>query len=268
MTPRAGAGARLQSHDLPAWFEQNGRHHLPWRSTRDRWQVLVSEVMLHQTQVSRVAQAWPAFMAEFPTPGAMVEAGPAAVIRAWGRLGYPRRARRLHDAAVLIVSSGWPNDLRELPGVGRYTAAAVSAQADGADTPAVDVNVRRVLERVHGRRLTSTEADVAMMEVGRPLMGRDRLLALMDVGAHCCRPTSPRCGKCPLRAGCTTRGVLPSETRSRQAPFVGSFRARRGDVLASLRARLVHAASLDQEALGSLVDDGLAVVRGEIASLP
>src|SRR5689334_199866 len=101
--------------------------------------------MLHQTQVARVEAAWPHFVAAFPTPEAMTEAGPAAVIRAWGRLGYPRRARRLYEAAVVIVRDGWPDDLRALPGVGRYTAAAVRAQADDVDVPAVDVNIRRVV---------------------------------------------------------------------------------------------------------------------------
>jgi len=139
---------------LRSWYVRHGRHDLPWRATRDRWLVLMSEVMLHQTQVARVEAAWPAFVAAFPTPAAMAAAGPAAVIRAWGRLGYPRRARRLYEAAAVVARDGWPDDLRHLPGVGRYTAAAVRAQADDTDIPAVEVNVRRVVERCTGRALS------------------------------------------------------------------------------------------------------------------
>src|SRR6516165_9161859 len=128
--------------------------------------------MLHQTQAPRVEGAYPAFLAEFPTPAAMAAATPGDVIRAWGRLGYPRRARRLWETARRIAAEGWPADLRTLPGVGRYTAAAVAVQADDADLPAVDVNVRRVVERVAGRRLTVREAEAEMARVGRPLQGR------------------------------------------------------------------------------------------------
>ena len=106
--------------------------------------------MLHQTQAPRVAQVYDAFVAQFPTPAAMAAASPADVITAWDRLGYPRRARWLWDAARRIDADGWPEDLRELPGVGRYTAAAVAAQADGTDVIGIEVNIRRVCERVHG----------------------------------------------------------------------------------------------------------------------
>jgi len=253
---------------LAGWYAASGRHGLPWRATRDRWAVLVSEVMLHQTQVPRVAAVYDEFLAHFPTPAAMAAAGPGAVIAAWGRLGYPRRARRLFDAAVLIDAHGWPVDLTELPGVGRYTAAAVAAQADGTDVPAIEVNVRRVVERVMGSRLTEREAEAAMLRVGRPLHGRDRLLALMDVGAVFCRPRAPRCSECPLRRRCVTRGPLPEARRSRQAPFAGSFRQRRGEVMARLRVESACAGELDAEALASLVADGLAVVRRGRARLP
>jgi len=230
--------------------------------------VLVSEVMLHQTQVPRAGAAWPAFIERFPTPEAMADAGPGAVIEAWGRLGYPRRARRLWDAAARIAREGWPEDLTELPGVGRYTAAAVRAQADGDDVPAVEVNVRRVVERVEGRRLTDREAEQAMIRVGRPLRGRDRLLALMDVGAVVCHPHEPRCDECPLAKKCATRGELPDERRTRQAPFEGSFRQQRGAVLARLRGGPTPVALLDAAALRSLVADGLAAIDGDLAQLP
>jgi A/G-specific adenine glycosylase len=253
---------------LARWYDAHGRHDLPWRLTRDRWAILVSEVMLHQTQVPRVAGVYDGFLARFPTPEAMAAAGPGAVIEAWGRLGYPRRARRLYDASVVIARAGWPADLRQLPGVGRYTAAAVLAQADDEDVPAVEVNVRRVVERVTGGRLSEREAEAVSVRIGGPLRGRDRLLALMDVGAVLCRPRSPRCDECPVRRRCATRGPLPGETRPRQAAFAGSFRQRRGVVMARLRDGPVPAAELDADALASLVADGLAVVSRGRARLP
>ncbi|MEX2269352.1 MAG: A/G-specific adenine glycosylase [Acidimicrobiia bacterium] len=228
----------------------------------------MSEVMLHQTQVPRVEGAWLDFIARFPTPQAMADAGPGAVIEAWGRLGYPRRARRLWDSAVRIAENGWPDDLTDLPGVGRYTANAVRTQADGSDLPAVEVNIRRVVERVNGRRLTDREAEAAMIDVGSPMLGRDRLLALMDVGARLCRPHEPRCTECPLEARCATRGPLEGVTGPRQAPFEGSFRQQRGAVLARLRAGPTPVALLDTRALHSLVTDGLATIEGETAKLP
>lgn len=253
---------------LHAWYRRHGRHDLVWRLTRDPWLILTSEVMLHQTQVARAVVAWPAFAAEFPTPQATAAAGPAAVIREWGRLGYPRRARHLYDAAVLIARDGWPDDLRVLPGVGRYTAAAVRAQADDADLPAVDVNVRRVLQRVTGHVLSDREAELAMVEIGAPLRGRDRLLALMDVGALLCRGRDPQCDACPLFDRCSTRGPLAGEVKRKALPYAGSFRERRGQVMAALRAGRVRTNTLDADALASLVDDGLAVVNRGWARLP
>ena len=198
---------------LAHWYEEHGRHDLPWRLTRDRWAVLVSEVMLHQTQVPRVAAVYDDFLARFPTPEAMAAAGPGAVIEAWGRLGYPRRARRLYDAAVVIAERGWPDDLAVLPGVGRYTAAAVAAQADGVDVPAIEVNVRRVVERVVGERLGERAAEAASVRIGRPLHGRDRLLALMDVGALVCKPRARR-GARSARSDGGARRVARSRARA------------------------------------------------------
>lgn len=253
---------------LADWYARNGRHSLAWRATRDRWRILVSEVMLHQTQVARVAAAWPEFIGRFPTPEVMAAAGPGAVIAAWGRLGYPRRARRLWESAVRLTERGWPDDLTALPGVGRYTAAAIAAQADDADAVAVEVNVRRVVERARGRRLTDSEAEAAARDLGTPLRGRDRLLALMDVGALVCRPRQPRCSECPLHDRCAARGPVAGETRSRQGRFEGSFRQRRGRVLAELRVGPTDASRLDTDALASLVSDGLAAVDGATARLP
>jgi A/G-specific adenine glycosylase len=204
----------------------------------------------------------------------MAAAGAGDVIAAWGSLGYPRRARRLWEAAVAVSASGWPEDLAVLPGVGRYTADAVAAQVDGRDAPAIETNVRRVLERRAGRRLTPSEAVAASREAGRPLIGRDRLLALMDVGAVLCRPRAPRCSECPLAGGCAAfadpslvaAGV--GRRGQRQKRYEGSFRQRRGVVLAALRSGPVSVVELDGPALDALVVDGLAVTDGSVARLP
>ncbi len=254
---------------LARWYETHGRHDLPWRQTRDRWAVLVSEVMLQQTQVARVLAVWPEFIGRFPEPTVMADGGVGAVIGAWGRLGYPRRARRLWESSVLIADAGWPDVLTELPGVGRYTAAAIRAQADDEDVPALEVNIRRVVQRVEGTLLTERAAESASARVGRGLQGRDRLLALMDLGATVCTPRGPACTACPLRRRCATRGPLPNEVTARQPAFEGSFRQRRGLVMNRLRAEAnVPIAELDAEALASLVGDGLAIVSGTDARLP
>ena len=254
---------------LATWYEQHGRHDLPWRATRDPWAVLVSEVMLQQTQVGRVLVTWAPFMARFPTAAATAAAPLGAVIGAWGRLGYPRRARRLWESARVIAESGWPDDLTVLPGVGRYTAAAIRAQAHDADVPAAEVNIRRVVQRVEGRILGERAVEAASRRVGRGLAGRNRLLALMDLGATVCTARAPSCPTCPLRRRCASRGPLAGEARTRQPTFAGSFRQRRGIVMARLRAEpAVAVAELNAEALTSLVADGLAVVDCGAARLP
>ncbi len=249
--------------DLARWYAAHGRHELPWRAggvRHDRWAVLVSEVMLAQTQVARVVPAFDAFLAEFPTADALASAGPAAALRAWGRLGYPRRARRLWDAAVVIARDGWPVDYAALPGVGRYTASAIAAQADErADAVAVDVNIRRVAQRVEGRVLGPRAAEAAAVQHAVPLVGRDRLLALMDLGATVCTPREPRCDVCPLHSRCATRGRLDGERRAPAARYEGSHRQRRGRVLAALRAtESIARDELDAAPLASLLADGLA----------
>ena len=278
---------------LAAWYAGHGRHDLPWRATRDRWAVLVSEVMLQQTQVGRVAGVWPGFMARFPTPEAMASTGAGEVIAAWGTLGYPRRARRLWEAAGRIAAAGWPADLADLPGVGRYTAEAIRAQVDGHDAPAIETNIRRVVERHAGRTLSPAEAAAASRAAGHPLTGRDRLLALMDVGAVLCRPRAPHCPECPLEPDCATAAAIatghapgagatlsPTSAptaplhwrelgrRPRQAAYEGSFRQRRGRVLAELRAGPRPSATLDAAALDALIEDGLATLDGPLARLP
>jgi A/G-specific adenine glycosylase len=287
-TTDAVASRSLARMTLGEWYAEHGRHELPWRAVTDRWTVLVAEVMLHQTQVARVLQQWEPFLARFPTPEATAAAAPGDVISQWGSLGYPRRARRLWESATRIAANGWPDDLTELPGVGRYTAAAVRIQteaeaeptggeaelgasrrrADDTDDVAVDVNVGRVVQRVVGRRLPARAAEDAAVAVAEPLRGRDRLLALMDLGAMVCRPRDPSCDTCPLAGRCASKGPIPDESPSRQAPFAGSFRQRRGRVLDTLRSGDAAVSELDAEALGSLVTDGLAEISGRRAHLP
>lgn len=253
---------------LARWYARHGRHDLPWRSTRDRWAVVVSEVMLQQTQVARVAAAWPPFMATFPDVTAAATSGPGALITAWGRLGYPRRARRLWEASCAVAREGWPADLTALPGIGRYTAAAVAAQVDDADALGVEVNIRRVAQRTAGRRLGDVAAEAQARALVPDLHGRDRLLALMDLGATVCTARTPSCAACPLETRCATRGVLADEARPRAAPFEGSFRQRRGRVLAALRQGPTPVDDLDAGALASLVADDLACVTRRVAHLP
>ncbi|MDQ1519814.1 MAG: A/G-specific adenine glycosylase [Actinomycetota bacterium] len=254
-------------NELARWYRACGRHQLPWRATRDRWRILVSEVMLQQTQAPRVAAVWDDFIARFPDPATTAAAGPGAVIGAWGRLGYPRRARRLWEAAVEITEHGWPDDLRSLPGIGRYTAAAVVAQADDADAIGIEVNIRRVCERVAGERLRDRDAELVAVKIAAPLTGRDRLLALMDLGATVCTARVPACNGCPLFDACVTRGTHDDETRHRQGRFEGSFRQRRGQVLARLRDAPAPTEELDGEALYTLIADGLAEVERGVARL-
>ena len=198
-----------------------------------------------------------------PGPAPSSRRGERSATRA-GRGGCGRQP-------VAIAADGWPDDVTSLPGVGRYTARAVAAQCDDADVPAVEVNGRRVAERATGRALSDRDAEAALVELGAPLRGRDRLLALMDVGALACADRATRAAtRCPLRRRCATRGARAGERNSRQPRYEGSFRQRRGRVMAALRGgRAVDAGALDPDALASLVDDGLAVVDDEaIARLP
>lgn len=274
--PGAPAGSlgtmAVNGEALGAWYVRHGRHDLPWRpgdGPADRWVILVSEVMLAQTGVSRVRAVWDGFIGRFGSPEATARAGPAAVIAAWGRLGYPRRARWLWEAADRIATGGWPADLRRLPGVGPYTAAAVAAIADGTDTVGVDVNVRRVTSRLAGEVLADDAAAGAARRVAGPLHPRHRQLALIDLGATVCTARNPDCGRCPLSRGCRGPGLVVRSAPQR--PYAGSFRQRRGGVLAALRDAHpggVPAGTLDAAALASLVDDGLATVTAGTAHLP
>ena len=230
---------------LLAWFQANGRD-LPWRHTTDPYKILVSEVMLQQTQVDRVTPRWHAWLERWPTVESLAAASPGEVIVEWQGLGYNRRAVSLHRAAQHVAAHGWPDDLTELPGVGPYTAAAVGNFAFGRDVLPVDTNVRRVQER------TGELFDGACAQ------------ALFDLGATICLARTPRCGECPLAAGCPSRGRRYEPLR-KQSKFEGSFRQRRA---IALRAVAAGEQPADGDALVSLERDGLVVLRDGSARLP
>ncbi len=231
-----------------AWYAAAGRR-LPFRGTTDLYRVLVSEVMLHQTQAGRVGEAYAAFLARFPTVEALAEAEPADVLRAWRGLGYNRRATNLWRAARLVVAAGGrfpdtPEALGALPGVGPYTARAVAAIAFGCPVGPVDTNVRRVLGRVAVGDPTGLSPSAvqrladAMVPTDRPA---DWAHALMDLGATVCRARSPRCAECPVRSECryASVGRVPATpargVRHPALPFPASSRWLRGRIVDLLR---------------------------------
>ncbi len=220
---------------LVAWFLTNARE-FPWRdrpleAERDPYRVLVSETMLQQTQASRVVDRFKRFMDRFPTAHSLAEADVDPVLELWSGLGYYQRARRLHEAARAVVNmGGWPSEarsLRELPGVGRYTAGAVASLAFGERTPAVDGNVARVLLRVRGEPgvlnepATMKRVWVAAEELleGTDLAASLVNESLIELGATVCTPASPFCPACPLRSGCVAfatnlQGTIPSPRKA------------------------------------------------------
>jgi A/G-specific adenine glycosylase len=233
---------------LLEWFSANGRD-LPWRRTRDPYAILVSEVMLQQTQVERVVPRYLAWLERWPTLSTLAVASPADVIREWQGLGYNRRGLNLHRAARHVAEGGWPEDLTELPGVGPYTASALRHFAFGDDVLPVDVNVERV------RRRTGTSFSSASAQ------------ALMDLGATVCLARIPRCNACPLAHACPARGTR-EEPRRKQGPFEGSFRQRRATTLRIVAEAPRKLSALDDEAVRSLERDGLVVVDGSLVHLP
>jgi A/G-specific adenine glycosylase len=265
------------------WYATAARD-LPWRRPDvDAWAVLVSEVMLQQTPVARVEPVWREWMARWPTPAALAAVPPADVIRAWGKLGYPRRALRLREAAVAVVERHGgvvPADvaaLEALPGVGTYTARAVACFGYGQPQPVVDTNVRRVAARlVHGRAEAGNAraADLAdVVSLTPPDAGRAARfsVAAMELGALVCVAGTPRCGVCPVRDRCSWRlaGSPPHDGPARRVQkFAGTDRQVRGRLLDVLRAAPapVPAPELDaawddavqrSRCLDSLLADGL-----------
>jgi A/G-specific adenine glycosylase len=191
---------------LLAWYKRNARV-LPWRQTRNPYAILVSEFMLQQTQVSRVLEYFPRFMARFPTIGSLAGARPKAVMEQWDGLGYYARARNLHKLAKQVAETGDqipddPEDLRTLPGVGRYTAGAVACFAYEKPVPTVDTNVRRVLERAFGSKDVWELAEQLVPKKGERAWRFNQ--ALMELGALVCTARKPKCPECPVRSDCVT----------------------------------------------------------------
>ena len=282
------------------WFDEV-RRPFPWRDPeRTPWGVLVSEIMSQQTQMSRVEPKWREFVERWPTPAAFAAATDAEAIRAWDRLGYPRRAlalRRCAEAIVVEHGGEVPADreaLLALPGIGPYTSAAVCVFAFGMRVPVVDTNVRRVLARaVHGEAIAWTpnprrdEAEMLALLPGDAARAAEWVAGAMELGALVCTARAPSCEACPIRERCEWRGAgFPAAARAprRQPRFEGSDRQRRGRVLAALRSRpggcaldelaerlelsrlapdeLERETVRHREAADSLVADGLAVLRG------
>lgn len=244
---------RATARDVTAWFHANKRD-FPWRSAdRDPYRSLVSEAMLQQTQASRVAERFEGFIARFPTFEALAGAGEQDVLAAWSGLGYYRRARNLHRAAQAVVADHGgvcprdPAPLRELPGVGRYTAGAIASMVFGVRTPLVDANVVRVLLRIEGKELPAGGG-----EAQRFAWARAEALVnaaqdpgafnegLMELGALVCKPRSPQCPACPLRAHCRARREGATDRIPTGKP-------------AKARPRIHHAAALIHDSRGRVL---------------
>jgi A/G-specific adenine glycosylase len=252
----------LLADTLLEWYSHEARD-LPWRRTRDPYAILVSEVMLQQTQVSRVVPRYLAWLERWPTAEALAAAPVAEVLAAWVGLGYNRRALRLREACAAVAQGGWPEDLRELPGIGPYTAAAVGAFAFGRDELPVDTNVRRVLER------TGFAPRHTPPELGQ---------ALMELGATVCRARDAACAGCPVARDCASAHAVVIAPRGRAGDgvarerFEDSNRWVRGRVVEALAAGTDLPEGIERErlerAISSLVADGLVRRDGDELSLP
>ncbi len=254
---------------LLQWYADTGRD-LPWRRTTDPYAVLVSEVMLQQTQVSRVAPRYEAWLRRWPDAAALAEASPADVLGEWSGLGYNSRALRLQATARAVAEHGWPADeagLRELPGVGPYTAAAVAAFAFGQLAAAVDTNQVRVLDRwdaAIGR--SAAEVRRRAIEQVPPEAPAEWNHALMDLGATLCTARVARCGECPVAEWCASAGLVDpaaerelrrGPARAVSQPFESTQRYVRGRIVATL----VEQGPVDRAALTDALPDGIAAER-------
>jgi len=273
---------------ITRWYADNARD-LPWREPdRTPWGVLVSEVMLQQTPVARVVPAWRVWMRRWPTPPSLAAAAPGAAVRAWGRLGYPRRALRLHACAVAIRDEHGGNvpmtydDLRGLPGVGGYTAAAVAAFAYGAGVAVLDTNVRRVYARLFDglaspATMSPTVGERRAAQARLPADDPARFsVAVMELGAVVCTARAPRCDGCPVRLECRwlAAGRPAADVVRPGQRYEGTDRQARGRLLAVLRdskdavpQQAMDAAWPDdaqrRRALHGLITDGLVEPNGD-----
>ena len=273
-----------------AWYKKNKRD-LPWRNT-DAWGVLVSEIMLQQTPVARVLPIYIEWMKRWPTPAALAAASPAEVITAWGRLGYPRRALRLHECAKVISTQykgqipETQSELRELPGIGDYTSAAIIAFAFEGRSLVLDINIRRVFARVLDGVEVPTTAPTKSERVERekliPLKNPHLwAAATMELGALICTAKNPKCGQCPLADQCVWRSLdypLSNQPKRTQS-WHGTDRQCRGVIVQALRENpalkkreimeLWDVPSQVEKALLTLLEDGLVVEqKGQRFSLP
>lgn len=230
---------------LLSWFSRNKRS-LPWRKTTNPYKILVSEVMLQQTQVDRVKGYYARFLKQFPTAAKLAKAKPAAVLKCWSGLGYNRRALLLQKTAQAIVARGgkFPKteaELRELPGIGPYTAGAVLAFAYNKDATFADTNVVRVIERFFSGIKSQRKEHIAQLlhTVLPSSNARNWYSALMDFGSEICISRVPKCAACPLRKYCKAaphflRGVVPRKLKASTEKFEGSNRWWRGKILKAL----------------------------------
>jgi A/G-specific adenine glycosylase len=263
LTPSA-ASLRTVRNSILAWYEADHRE-LPFRRSREPWPVLVAEIMLQQTQATRIAERFDAFLDRYPTPAAVAAATPAQVLADWSGLGYNRRALNLHAAATEIVHNGWPSSvagLEQLPGIGPYSARAVAAIAFGQPVGAVDTNVRRWLVR----RLSANPEDAGELQgladrLARLARSADQLEpgtwthATMEFGARICVARAPRCDICPVRRGCPSRSDPRRVPVPRQSAATASNRAARGALLRGLVSAPAH--RLNVSRAKALVDGGM-----------
>ena len=270
--------------EIIAWFKKNQRD-LPWRKS-DAWGVMVSEFMLQQTPVNRVLPIYETWMKRWPTAAALAQATPADVIKAWGRLGYPRRALRLHECAKEITSSHngtIPNteaELRKLPGIGEYTAAAIVAFAFAQRSLVLDINIRRLFARlfdgVETPKPSASRAEKSKYEALIPERNPHVwAAATMELGAVICTSQSPKCGTCPVAHSCRWRSLdyPKSDLVKRRQSWHGTDRQCRGTIVQALREneilskdqikQLWDVPSQLEKALITLLDDGLIELRGK-----
>jgi len=280
----------MYEKEITSWFKENKRD-LPWRKS-DAWGVLVSEIMLQQTPVQRVLPIYQEWMKRWPTAADLADATPAEVITAWGRLGYPRRALRLHECAKMITSElkgVIPNDeaeLRKLPGIGEYTAAAIVAFAFQGKSLVLDINIRRLFSRLYKGEEAPTAAPTKAERVEYAQYVPEKkahlwAAATMELGALICTAKKPLCGRCPVADKCQWRSLdYPSSERvKRSQSWHGTDRQCRGTIVQALRDNpklsrreinlLWDVPSQVEKAILTLLDDGLIEEqRKGVFSLP